>query len=62
MISWLAFACPALALTVIGLFLRRASRDPKTARGDAVLIDLSLGLVVVAACVLWIQVLMLVVF
>jgi hypothetical protein len=31
--SWgvsLAYALPALLLTIIGLFLRRASRDPKT--------------------------------
>ncbi len=60
--AWLAYACPALLLTVIGLFLRCASRDPKTPRGDAVLVDLGLGLVAVFASVLWIQVFALVVF
>jgi len=57
----LAYAWPALLLTIIGLFLRRASRDPKTPCGDAVLVDLGLGLVAVAASVLWLQVLALVV-
>jgi hypothetical protein len=51
-----------LLLTIIGLFLRRASRDPKTARGDAVLVDLGLGLVTVCASVLWLQVFVLVAF
>lgn len=50
------YALPALLFTVIGLVLRRASRDPKTPRGDAVLVDLCLGLVTVAASVFWIQV------
>ncbi|MDQ3498698.1 MAG: hypothetical protein M3514_14565 [Actinomycetota bacterium] len=57
----MAYAWPALLLTIIGLFLRRASRDPKTPCGDAVLVDLGLGLVAVAASVLWLQVLALVV-
>ena len=60
--AWLAYAGSALLLTVIGLFLRRASRDPKTPRGDAVLIDLGLGLVAIVASVLWLQVFVLVVF
>jgi hypothetical protein len=60
--TWLAYAWPAFLLTIIGLFLRRASRDPKTPRGDAVLVDLSLGLVAVCASVLWLQVFVLVVF
>ena len=60
--AWLAYAWPALLLTIIGLFLRRASRDPKTARGDAVLVDLGLGLVAVCASVLWLQVFVLVAF
>lgn len=60
-VAWLAYACPALLLTIIGLFLHRASRDPKTPRGDAVLVDLGLGLVAVVASVLWLQVLALVV-
>ena len=59
---WLAYAWPALLLTIIGLFLRRASRDPKTPRGDAVLVDLGLGLVTVFASVLWFQIFVLVVF
>lgn len=65
MSSWgapLAHAWPALLLTVAGLFLRRASRDPKTPRGDAVLVDLGLGLVAVVASVLWLRVFMLIAF
>lgn len=42
--------------------MRRASRDPKTPRGDVVLIDLCLGLVAVVASVLWLQVFALVAF
>ena len=63
--SWgasLAYAGPALLITVIGLFLRRASRDPRTPRGDAVLIDLGLGFVAIIASVLWLQVFVSVVF
>ena len=59
---WPAYALPALLLTIIGMFLRRVSRDPKTPRGDAVLVDLGLGLVAVIASVLWLQVFVLVVF
>ena len=65
MSSWaapLALAWPALLLTVTGLYLRRASRDPKTPRGDAVLVDLGLGLVTVVASVLWFRVFALIVF
>ena len=54
--TWLAYVWHTLLLTIIGLFLRRASRDPKTPRGDAVLIDLCLGLVAVVASVLWLRV------
>jgi hypothetical protein len=50
----LAHAWPALLLTIIGLFLRCASRDPNTPCGDAGLVDL--GLVAVVASVLWLQV------
>jgi hypothetical protein len=50
------YAGPALMLTIIGLCLRRVSRDPKTPRSDAVLVDLGLGLVAVFASVLWFQV------
>jgi hypothetical protein len=60
--AWLAYVWPALLLTIIGLFLRRASLDPKTPRGDAVLVDLGLGLVAVFASVFWLQVFVLVVF
>ncbi len=60
--AWLVYAWLALLFTVVGLFLRRASRDPKTPRGDAVLVDLGLGLVAVCASVLWLQVFVLVVF
>jgi hypothetical protein len=60
--AWLAYAWPALLLTIVGLVLRRASRDPKTPRGDAVLVDLGLGLVAVVASVLWFQVLVLIAF
>ena len=54
--AWLAYAGPALLITVIGLFLRRANRDPRTPRGDAVLFDLGLGFVAIIASVLWLQV------
>ncbi|MCA3749121.1 MAG: hypothetical protein IN808_08300 [Rubrobacter sp.] len=57
-----AYALPALTLTVVGLALRRASRDPRTPRGDAVLIDLGLGLIAVVASVLWLQVIALAFF
>jgi hypothetical protein len=60
--AWLAYAGPALLLTVIGLFLRRATRDPRTPRGDAVLFDLGLGFVAIIASVLWLQVFVSVVF
>jgi len=60
--SWLAYAWPALLLTIIGLFLRRASRDPRTPRGDAVLFDFGLGFVAVIASVLWLQVFVSIVF
>jgi hypothetical protein len=60
--SWLANAGPALLLTIIGLFLHRASRDPETPHGDAVLFDLGLGLVAVVASVFWLQVFVSVIF
>jgi hypothetical protein len=60
--AWLAYAGPALLITVIGIFLRRASRDPRTPRGDAVLFDLGLGFVAIIASVLWLQVFVSVVF
>jgi hypothetical protein len=53
---WTIYAWPAVLFTVIGLVLHRASRHPKTPRGDAVLMDLCLGLVAVVACVFWLQV------
>lgn len=46
-------AWPALLLTVIGLTLHRASRDPRTQKSDAVLVDLCLGLVTVTAVMFW---------
>jgi hypothetical protein len=58
----LVHALPATLLTVVGISLRRAARDPKTPRGDAVLADLGLGLVTVFALVLWFQVLVSIVF
>ena len=60
--AWLAYAGSALLITVIGLFLRRASRDPRTPRGDAILFDLGLGFVAIIASVLWLQVFVSVVF
>jgi len=54
--AWLVYAWPALLFTILGLFLGRVSRDPKTPRGDAVLVDLGLGLVAVVASALWLQV------
>ena len=54
---WMDYAWPALLFTIIGLVLRRASRDPKTPRGDAVLADLCLGLAAVVASVFWLGVL-----
>ena len=60
--TWLAYAGPALLITVIGLFLRRASRDPRTPRGDAVLFDLGLGLAAVVASVFWLRAFVSVVF
>ena len=61
-VVWLADAWPALLLSLVGLELHRASRNPKASRGDVVLLDLCLGLVAVVASVLWLQVLVLVVF
>lgn len=62
MSSWGTSLSYALVLTLIGLFLRRASRNPQTPRGDAVLVDLGLGLVVASAVVLWLRVFVSVVF
>ena len=49
--------CLASLLTSLALILRRFSKDPKTQRGDSVLVDLCLGLVAVGASVLWLRVL-----
>jgi apolipoprotein N-acyltransferase len=46
-------AWPALFLTIIGLALHRASRDPRIQKSDAVLVDLCLGLVTVTAGMFW---------
>ena len=58
----LADLWPALLLTVIGMYLRRASRDPQTPRAEGVLIDLGLGLVAVVVSVLWLRVFLSMVF
>ena len=62
MSSWLTYLWPALLLTVIGMYLRRASRDPQTPRAEGVLIDLGLGLVAVVVSVLWLRVFLSMVF
>ena len=49
MISWDALL--ALLLTALALMLRRFSKDPKTQRGDRVLVELCLGLVAVGGSV-----------
>lgn len=54
---WPAHAWPALLLTAIALVLLRVSKHPKVPRGNAVLVDLCLGLVAVGASVLWLRVL-----
>lgn len=51
----IAYAWPALLFTVVGLVLRRTSRDPQTPRGDAILVDIGLGLVAVTASVFWLR-------
>jgi hypothetical protein len=59
---WLAYLWPALLLTVVGMYLRRACRDPQTPRAEGVLIDVGLGLVAVVVSVLWLQVIVAMVF
>ena len=54
---WPAHAWPALLLTIIALVLLRVSKNPKVPRGNAVLVDLCLGLVSVGASVFWLRVL-----
>jgi hypothetical protein len=54
-ISW--DACLAVLLTALALILRRISKDPKTRRGNRVLVDLCLGLVAVGVSVAWLRVL-----
>ena len=54
-VVWLADAWPALLLSLVGLELHRASRNPKASRGDVVLLDLCLGLVAVVASVFWLR-------
>jgi hypothetical protein len=49
---WLAYLWPALLLTVVLMYLRRAYRDPQTPRAEGVL-GLGLGAVVVS--VWWLQ-------
>ena len=52
----LAKTFAAVLLTWMGVALYRAARNPRTTRGDAVLLDLGLGLVTVTAAVLWVLV------
>lgn len=52
-ISVLSTTWIALLLTLIGLALYQTSRSPKVSNGDAVLVDLCLGLVTVAAAMFW---------
>jgi apolipoprotein N-acyltransferase len=58
----LAYAWPALLFTIVGLVMRRLSRDTRTPRGDAVVVDLCLGLVAVTALTLWLVVFLRVLF
>lgn len=52
----LVYAWPALLLTVLGLGLRRISGDARTPRGDAVIVELCLGIVAVMALLFWLVV------
>jgi apolipoprotein N-acyltransferase len=47
----------ALLLTVAALFLLRDSKNPRVPRGNAILIELCLGLVSVGASVFWLKIL-----
>jgi hypothetical protein len=47
----------ALLLTVAALFLLRVSKNPRVPRGNAILIELCLGLVSVGASVFWLKIL-----
>jgi apolipoprotein N-acyltransferase len=58
----LAYAWPALLFTIVGLVLRRLSRDTRTSHGDAVVVDLCLGFVTVTALVFWLVVFLRVLF
>ena len=52
----LVYAWPALLLTVVRLGLRRISGDARTPRGDAVMVELCLGIVAVTALMFWLVV------
>jgi hypothetical protein len=52
----LVYAWPALLLTVLGLGLRRISRDARTPLGDAVIVELCVGIVAVTALMFWLVV------
>jgi hypothetical protein len=52
----LVYAWPALLLTVVGLGLRRISGDARAPRGDAVMVELCLGIVAVTALMFWLVV------
>jgi apolipoprotein N-acyltransferase len=47
----------ALLLTVAALVLLRVSKNPRVPRGNAILIELCLGLVSVGASVFWLKIL-----
>jgi len=46
-----------LLLTVAALVLLRVSKNPRVPRGNAILIELCLGLVSVGASVFWLKIL-----
>lgn len=48
----------AIILSWLGFHLLKALRDPKTRPGDAVLLELGLGLAATAAAVFWLCALM----
>jgi apolipoprotein N-acyltransferase len=52
----LVYSWPAWLLIVLGLGLRRISGDARTPRGDAVIVELCLGIVAVTALLFWLVV------
>ena len=55
-LSVAAQALVAVVLSWICIELYRGTRNPRTQRGDALMLDLGLGLATVAAAVLWFSV------